>query len=350
MAIPASARRIAIIGNVGGGKSALAARIARGRGLPWREVDSAPSGPSSTTVEEPPVLAQWAAEDEWVIDGLGPWDELVARFERAEVVVFVDHPVWVHNWQASWRQVGDEHGVGPCRGLPGLYLQTAHARVFETIDEFDRELRPRLLAHFESMTTPLVTIRGLESLAAACEAEAPEPREEVPTEIRAANLMDLASLARLHSAFCRDQSQYEDHVRPNPSFDPDAYFRRRISDSNRVTLVAERNAEVVGFVDGMLFSKGSPSKKKLAFLRRPVEEPLHLPIVAGYLNNIYVIEDARRTGLARGLIEALGQRMRGMGAEALYTDVMDGNGASTRMFEAAGFRRVRIGMRWELGP
>ncbi|MFT6397233.1 MAG: ribosomal protein S18 acetylase RimI-like enzyme/adenylate kinase family enzyme [Bradymonadia bacterium] len=349
MSIPASARRIAIVGNGGGGKSTLAAKVAGNRGLQWHEVDAVQFAPDGAPVEDLPILAEWASSAEWVIDGFGPWSDLVARFDRADVVVFVDHPLWVHNWLASRRQIDAELGLGRFGGRPNCDLRDLHRRMFETIDRVNRELRPKLLTHFESMSTPLVTLSGLESLEHACLAEAREEPRAPVADIRGATAADVPSLARLHTSFCEDQAGYKAEAQRNPAFDPFVYFRRRLGDKHRSTFVAVQQGEVVGFVDGMLFSKGVPAQKKLAFLRRPVEQPLHLPIVSGYLNNVYVAEKARRAGVAAALIGALGAWMRDEGASALYTDVSEGNGASVRMFESAGFRRVRNGMRWELG-
>ncbi len=348
MTIPAAARRIAIIGNGGGGKSTLAARVARARRIPWREVDRVQFGANWVPTEDVSELRDWALEDEWVIDGFGPWDLLVERFDRADVVVFVDHPLWVHNWLASRRQLDAELGLGRTGGRPDCDLRDMHQRMFETIERVNREIRPRLLEHFQSMKTPLVTICGVDALDVATRVEVGEEAAPMAASIRPAVVSDVSRLAELHAAFCSEQRVYDDVATPNPAFDPEAYFRRRLGETSRATIVAESEGKIVGFVDGMLFSKGNPPKKRLAFLRPAPEEPLHLPVVAGYLNNVFVVEEARRAGIAARLISALGDWMRGVGAGGLYTDVSEGNGASVRMFESAGFYRVRTGMRWDL--
>ena len=351
--VPATARRIAIIGNAGGGKSTLARRLSESRDLPWREVDCvqfqanwepAPEAQLLETMEE------WVRSDEWVIDGFGPWDCIVERFERADCVVFIDHPLWVHNWLSSVRQRDAALGLGRSGGRPDCDLREVHRRMFETIDRVHRELRPKILAILESLPADrVIRVEGLAALDALLDSER-APSSDREFEVREARPADVPALASLHASFLLDQAAYLPSDRRNPAFDGQDYFRRRLAEEHRATFVAVSEGTLVGFVDGMLFQKGAARgglRRRLGLKR--AEEPLELPVAESYLNNVFVAAEARRAGIANALVNRLAGWMRSHGAVALYTDVSDGNGSSVRMFEACAFVRVRTGMRRDLG-
>lgn len=75
-------RRSAVIGNGGGGRSALA---------PLDEVAH--------------TRESWAAEDSWIIDGFGPCPVTDQRMGRADTIVYVDLPFRTHLWWATKRQI-----------------------------------------------------------------------------------------------------------------------------------------------------------------------------------------------------------------------------------------------------
>ena len=108
-----SGTRIAIIGNAGGGKSALARKLGRSLNLPVLHVDSVQyqSGWRRTPIVEcNKVLGDAARENRWIIDGFGS-DELIEnRIELADTVLFVDFPIWRHYWWALKRQWTARHG------------------------------------------------------------------------------------------------------------------------------------------------------------------------------------------------------------------------------------------------
>lgn len=353
--ISAGACRIAIVGNGGGGKSTLARRLATARDLPWREVDCVQFASDWTAVPEDAVRAvirAWIAEDAWVIDGFGPWDTIEARCQAADVVVFVDHPLWVHNWLSSQRQVDAAIGLGRVGGRADCDLRDFHRRKFETIDLFHREVRPRLVELVSELPAErVVTISGLDALSEASEQE----RASTPSSdfsLRAASRGDIDALVSLHAAFLEEQAQFLPVDRRNPEFDGADYFRRRLDDPDRATIVAVDGAELRGFVDGMLLRNGGSrvrGLKRMLGIGRGAG-PVERPPLEGYLNNVFVRPASRRSSIALALVDGLADWMRDQGAVALFTDVSDGNGAAVRMFEACGFERVRTGMRRPLEP
>lgn len=72
---------------------------------------------------------------------------------------------------------------------------------------------------------------------------------------------------------------------------------------------------------------------------------------AGFIHDIAVDEDVRRTGIARMLVEAGTGWLRERGAERVMLWTAEQNAAAQRLFAALGFRRTMIEMTKELeGP
>ena len=146
-ALPAAARRVAIIGNGGGGKSTLARALARSRDLPLHVMDDvqwAPGWvPDRAALER--AHQEWMAQPEWIVDGWGSWQQLEERFRGADAVVFLDLPLHVHYAGAARRHVaallGRSEGWPPpgCRVLPVTWLMA------RTLWRVHHEMRPRLL-------------------------------------------------------------------------------------------------------------------------------------------------------------------------------------------------------------
>ena len=106
-------RRIAVVGNAGGGKSTLARRIAVSQGIPYVEVDRLlwqknwePADPACY------ALAHDQAIDapSWVIDGLGRRESIPKRLARSTGIILVDLPLWIHFWLAAERQIAWSQG------------------------------------------------------------------------------------------------------------------------------------------------------------------------------------------------------------------------------------------------
>ena len=101
-------RRIAVIGNGGGGKSTLARALGKHLGISVHEVDEVqwlPGWRRAPLDDVVPILEGWAADDSWVIDGFGPWPVIDRRMSRADTIVYVDLPFRTHLWWSGKRQV-----------------------------------------------------------------------------------------------------------------------------------------------------------------------------------------------------------------------------------------------------
>jgi hypothetical protein len=134
--------RVAVFGNAGGGKSALAQRLAELTGLPLYVVDIMQFRPGGAKVPHDEFLQAHAdilRRDEWIIDGFGnmaiAWD----RFAAADTLIHVDLPL--HSFpmdnQASnqravrrpaRRQKTVRYGAAPCKAIAysGSATGTSH--------------------------------------------------------------------------------------------------------------------------------------------------------------------------------------------------------------------------------
>ena len=142
-------RRVAIIGNGGGGKSILARELGRALGLPVHAVDDVQWQPGwvRTPLDDmEKAHARWLAEPGWIIDGWGSWEHLAERFAMADAIVFVDFPLRTHYWWALKRQV--ECTLGLRRDWPpkGCKVLPITWRLLQVIRRVHYEHRPRLIA------------------------------------------------------------------------------------------------------------------------------------------------------------------------------------------------------------
>lgn len=146
-------KRVAIIGNGGGGKTTLARILGERHGLPITHVDSIQflagmkvRDPLETTAR----LNQVADQERWLIDGFGSFDVMERRFKLADKVVFVDFPLWRHYWWCTKRQF--KSIWFPRTELPaGCNEATlSHTiKLYKILWRVHQQIRPRLIELFE---------------------------------------------------------------------------------------------------------------------------------------------------------------------------------------------------------
>lgn len=92
-------RKIAVFGNAGGGKSALARKLAELTRIPLHVVDMMQFRPGGAAVAYEEFLqahAQVLRSDAWIIDGFGGMKCAWERFAAADTLVHVDLPLRTH--------------------------------------------------------------------------------------------------------------------------------------------------------------------------------------------------------------------------------------------------------------
>ncbi len=159
-------RRIAVIGNAGGGKSTLARRLAAEHDLPYREVDALLWNPDWSRVGDDDYNAahdKLIAGERWVIDGFGPWISVEARFRRADTIVLVDLPLWVHFWLATERQIAWQKGT--LQDGPAGHREPPETRaLFEMMWQIDRDAMPQLRQRVDEAEAAGVNVARITSV------------------------------------------------------------------------------------------------------------------------------------------------------------------------------------------
>jgi len=100
--------RVAVVGNVGGGKSTLCRHLSQELGLPLLSIDQIQWKPNwkPAPYEEIKIKHnEIVFQNRWIIDGWGPNDLIRERFDLADTIIFIDHPLWVHYWWTIKRQI-----------------------------------------------------------------------------------------------------------------------------------------------------------------------------------------------------------------------------------------------------
>jgi adenylate kinase family enzyme len=145
-------RKIAVIGNGGGGKTTLSRELGRRLNLPVTHVDSIQflAGMKVRPTDETrKILNDLAAGERWLIDGFGPFDVMEQRFALADRIVFVDFPLWRHYWWATKRQVTSLYKI---RGELPAGCSEAGLRatwtMYKALWRVHWKIRPKLLAIF----------------------------------------------------------------------------------------------------------------------------------------------------------------------------------------------------------
>jgi adenylate kinase family enzyme len=137
-------RRVAVIGNGGGGKSTLARRLAVQLDCPCVEIDRLLWQPGWRLTPVATYEAEHARlidGDEWIIDGLGRQESIPQRLCRSTDIVLVDMPLWMHFWLAAERQL--QWAAGKLERPPaGIAQMPRTEALFRTIWEVDRTWMP----------------------------------------------------------------------------------------------------------------------------------------------------------------------------------------------------------------
>jgi ribosomal protein S18 acetylase RimI-like enzyme len=147
---------------------------------------------------------------------------------------------------------------------------------------------------------------------------------------------DLAALGRLGAMLMHTHYAFDPQRFLPPGDDPAGgyawFLETQLNHADAVVLVAERDGTVVGYVYAGL----EPLSWKE--LRGP----------AGFIHDIVVDETARRSGLARQLLQAAIDWLRGRGAPRVMLWTASQNATAQTLFDSAGFRKTMIEMTLEL--
>ena len=99
-------KKVALLGNAGGGKSTLGVKLSKATGIPLHSVDELqwrPGGEAISDEEFERSHEEILARDSWIIDGFGTYPAYVRRLEAADTIILIDQPLWRHYWWTARR-------------------------------------------------------------------------------------------------------------------------------------------------------------------------------------------------------------------------------------------------------
>ena len=141
-----------VIGNAGGGKSTMCRELCSVHALPYIAIDRIQWKPRwrQTHKEEYDKLHDSLISGErWLVDGYGAWDSVLRRMDAADTIIVVDHPIWVHYWWATKRQLKSLF-IGRPDGPSGCLMWPVTLRLYKMMWWLHKVQRPILLAEVES--------------------------------------------------------------------------------------------------------------------------------------------------------------------------------------------------------
>jgi ribosomal protein S18 acetylase RimI-like enzyme len=136
-------------------------------------------------------------------------------------------------------------------------------------------------------------------------------------------------LMRLHYAF--DPQRFLDPG-PRPEAGYASFLRGQMNDEEQAVFVADQGGRVVGYV----FAGIEPLSWK------------ELRDRAGFVHDLVVLEEARRSGVATALMTAALEWLATLGVPRVMLWAADQNSAAQALFERLGFRRTMVEMTREL--
>ncbi len=101
-------KKICILGNVASGKTRLARKIAQQNLIEVTHVDSIQFD-KHLQIQPLEKTRQFLKDienlNQWIIDGYGPLEMLEQRFQKADLIIFLDPPLWKNYFWLTYRQI-----------------------------------------------------------------------------------------------------------------------------------------------------------------------------------------------------------------------------------------------------
>lgn len=162
-------QKIAVIGNIAGGKTRLSQSLAERYSLPLTHIDRLqflPDMKMRPLDETRKSLNEVTAQEKWIVDGFGPLDLLEPRLKMADQIIFIDLPIWRHYWWLTKRQIQNLWSTRAelppgCNERNWEHTQ----KLYKTVRQIHTKMRPEMLRilerpHYKSKT---VIIRDMQT-------------------------------------------------------------------------------------------------------------------------------------------------------------------------------------------
>jgi adenylate kinase family enzyme len=171
--------RVAIIGNAGGGKSMLCSQLGKFLSLPVYPIDKIQWKPGWVPVSAEEFRQkheELLALDRWIIDGWGSWSDIEARFQAADTIIIIDHPLIIHYWWTIKRQFKCMFRPRP-DGPEGCPMLPMTGKLMRMIWDIHHEGRPQLLQLVETFrgTRQIIHITSPRQLQGFLQTYSPQP-------------------------------------------------------------------------------------------------------------------------------------------------------------------------------
>ena len=101
-------RKVALLGNAGGGKSTLGIKLSKSKSIPLYFTDKMQWKPGGEAIPEDEFERshnEILSQGSWIIDGFGTYKTYLQRLEAADTIILIDHPIWRHYWWTAKRNV-----------------------------------------------------------------------------------------------------------------------------------------------------------------------------------------------------------------------------------------------------
>ncbi len=99
-------KKVAVFGNAGGGKSTLSRKLSEITHLPLYVLDKIQYKPGGVVVpydEYKRTHEEIISKNEWLIDGFGSLETVWLRLGKADTLVYIDLPLYIHFWWVTKR-------------------------------------------------------------------------------------------------------------------------------------------------------------------------------------------------------------------------------------------------------
>jgi L-amino acid N-acyltransferase YncA len=163
--------------------------------------------------------------------------------------------------------------------------------------------------------------------------------------IRRATRDDLDLVADLYAQLVQDQVARGWTGRPTPADESRSYIAGRLQRADVHYLVAYAAGAPVGFVEAALLLPRQPWLVRLLHRRLPPAKP---QAAIGYIHNIFVAGDGRRSGVGSSLLSAAISALKAQGIRRLRAHVIAGNEASFALFAKAGLLPTQTAVEGEV--
>jgi GNAT superfamily N-acetyltransferase len=162
------------------------------------------------------------------------------------------------------------------------------------------------------------------------------PSPDASVVIRRATAADLPVLGKLGASLLRTHYRFDPQRFMTPRGDPESgyawFLGSQLKEDDVAVFVAERSGDVIGYV----YAGMEPQSWK------------ELRETAGFIHDVVVAPEARRTGVASALVESACGWLRSIGAPRVMLWTAEKNDSAHRLFTRLGFRRTMIEMTREL--